>query len=290
MREVNGFFLFELGQVALLTALAPNTDLTSSLGLLVSNQDNFRAFSETKENQQDLPNSVDDAKDLVRFLDEVIARKPYPSMTADERVRLGYRLLMLRDRLSGELGRIYSYVLEEKGGRSVKTLWKTAAATMIDATALPHLSEFVTDNIDEAGRAWVVERLTAVGFHMMRAVELVLRKYKTLITGQGFSWVDKRGTTQYQGFGTLVNDLNAKLEELKKSNQPFGRLGLVIGILRPLSKLYRDPLSHPELNKLDENDAKLAFEQGITAINTIVRDAIDGGSHFANAFVVGEKF
>jgi hypothetical protein len=290
VREVNGFFIFELGQCVMLSLLPTNVDLTPSLGTIASEHNNLRTFAETKENQEDLPNSVDDARALIKLLEEIIARKPYPSISDAERLNIIYRLTTFRDRLGAELARVYSYVLEEKGGRSVRTLWKNAALVLIDATALTHLSDFVIENVDEAGRAWVVERLTAVGFHMMRAVECVLREYKSLVTGQGFSFVDKRGTTQYQGFGTLVGDLEKRLEGLKLNKQNFGRLELVIGILRPLSKLYRDPLSHPELNKLYENDAKLAFEQGIAAINTMVQDAVDGGAHFTKAFVAGGKF
>lgn len=66
MREVNGFFLFELGQIALLAVLPPNTDLTPSLGIIVSSRTNLYNFAEAKENKQDLPNAVDDANDLVR--------------------------------------------------------------------------------------------------------------------------------------------------------------------------------------------------------------------------------
>jgi len=160
----------------------------------------------------------------------------------------------------------------------------------MSSNVVPHLSEFTTENIEEAAKAWVVDRPTAVGFHMMRSVECVLRQYKQLVTGQGFSFVDKRGTTQYQGFGTLVGDLNLKLEDSKKNKSPFGKLELVIGILRPLGRLYRDPLSHPELKKLDEEDAKLAFGQGISAISTMVQDALDRGSHFTNPWQAGLLF
>ena len=284
MREVNGFFLFELGQIALLAAFPPDIDLTPSLAVLVNNRTNLDNFAKAEENKQDLSNSVDDAIDLVKKIDLVIARKPAPSISKQELNDLGYRLLTFRDRLSAELGRVYSYVLEEKGGRSVKTLWRKAL-TLISPNVLPHLSDFTTDNFEEAGKCWVVDRPTAVGFHMMRSVERVLREYKKLVTGQGFSFTDKRGTTQYQGFGTLLNDLNARLEDLKKNKAPFGKLELVIGILRPLSKLYRDPLSHPELKKLEEEDAKLTFEQGMAAISTIVQDALDGGVHFTTGWL-----
>jgi hypothetical protein len=289
MREVNGFFLYELGGVALLVALPPNADLTPSWGILVTNRTNLRNFADAPENKQDLPNSVDDAEDLVKKLDSIIGRKPFPSVTPDEFSQLGYRLVTFRDRLSAELMRIYSFVLEDKDGRSVKTLW-TNPLSLISSNVVPHLSDFTTENIAEAAKAWVVDRPTAVGFHMMRSVERVLREYKQLVTGEGFSWTDRRGTTHYQGFGTLIGDLSGKLDDCKKNKSTFGKLELVIGILRPLSRLYRDPLSHPELKKLEEEDAKLAFGQGISAISTMVQDALDGGMHFKFAWQIGSKF
>ena len=289
MREVNGFFIFELGMMALLVSLPPDADLTPSLAILAQHRRDLDNFANAKENKEDLPACVDTAAALVRQLDVVITRKPSPSMSGTEKSEILYSIMTFRDRMSAGLGRVHSYVLEEKGGRSVKTLW-TKPLTLLPNSVALELSDFTAANIKEAAKAWVVDCLTATGFHMMRSVERVLREYKALITGQGFSWVDKRGTTQYQGFGTLVNDLNVKLDELKKNNQSFGRLELVIGILRPLSKLYRDPLAHPELKELDEEDAKLAFEQGLSAIARMVQDCLDGGTHFTVPHTAGVRF
>jgi hypothetical protein len=289
MREVNGFFLFELGMMSLLVSLPAHADLTPSLAILVQHRKDLDNFAGAPENKEDLPACVDVAVALVKFLDEVIARRPNPIMTDGEKSNMVYLIMTFRDRMAAGLGRVHSYVLEEKGGRSVKTLW-TKPLTLLPISVALELSDFTSANIREAAKAWVVDRVTATGFHMMRSFECVLRGYKVLITGQGFSWVDKRGTTEYQGFGTLVNDLNAKLEELKKNRPSFGRLELVIGILRPLSKLYRDPLSHPELKELDEEDAKLACEQGLSAIARMVQDCLDGGTHFKVRHMTGVKF
>ena len=45
---------------------------------------------------------------------------------------------------------------------------------------------------------------------MMRSVECVLRQYKKLVTGKDVQWTDKKGTIRFDGFGTLVNELNAE--------------------------------------------------------------------------------
>ncbi len=202
---------------------------------------------------------------------------------------MGYLIFTFRDRLYANLGKVYTEVLEDKGGRSVKTLWLNPLK-LIDSRVIPHLSDFVNFNIAEAAKCWVVDRPTATGFHIMRSVESVLRQYKKLVIGKDVQWTDKKGTIRYDGFGTIVNDLNTEYETLKTARAPFGQLELVIGILRPLSKLYRDPLSHPELKELNEEDAKLAFEQGLSAIARMVQDCLDGGTHFKVAHSAGVKF
>jgi hypothetical protein len=262
-REVKGFFLFELGSVVLLTTLPPNMDLRPALGTIANLEKMLREFAEFKENREDLPDATSDADDLVKQLKTLIEKNPFPSLTLQEHEQLRYRVQTFRDRLCANLGKVYSFVLEDKGGRSVKTLF-TKAITLVDARVIPHLSPFVVENIEEAGKCWVADRLTATGFHAMRSVECVLRQYVELVTGRKPESHNKRGDTFPDGFGTIVNHLATALDTLKASKTPFGQLEFVIGMLRPLCKLYRDGLSHPELEKLEEEDAKMAFNQVLT--------------------------
>jgi hypothetical protein len=289
MREVDGFFLFELGQITLLSALPHNVDLRPNNEVITDIRKHLREFAETKANREDLPDAVTIADEIVKVLTAVLEKNPFPSITPAEHVSLVYQVMLFRDRLARNLGKIYSQVLEDKGGRSVKTLW-TNPLTLLPLRIVLELSDFTCANIKEAAKAWVVDRPTATGFHMMRSVECVLRQYKKLVTGKDLQWNDKKGTLRYDGFGTIVNDLAAYLEPLKRNNQPYGQLEFVIGLLRPLSKLYRDPIAHPELKELDEEDAKLAFEQGLSVIGRMVQDALDDGAHFTKAFVSGTKF
>ena len=289
MREVNGFFLFELGQIVLLSVLPRDVDLRPSGEIISDIRKHLREFAETKENREDLPDAVGVADELVKILTTLLEKNPFPSITTAEHTRVMYLVLTFRDRLAANLGKLYSEVLEDKGGRSVKTLWLNPLK-LIDGKVVPHLSDFVTTNIAEAAKCWVVDRPTSTGFHIMRSVECALRQYKKLVTGMDVQWTDKKGTIRYDGFGTIVNDLKTELDTLKKAGTPFGQLEFVIGILRPLSKLYRDPLSHPELKELNVEDAKLAFEQGLSAIARMVQDCLDGGPHFKVPFTTGIKF
>jgi hypothetical protein len=44
--------------------------------------------------------------------------------------------------------------------------------------------------------------------------------------------------------------------------------------------MYRNPLSHPEIVTLEEDDAIEVFHTGIDVIVKMVRDVMAGGSHF----------
>jgi len=273
----------------MLGTLPHDVDLRPQIDIVSGIRKSLRQFAETKENQEDLPDAVGSANALVTALTALIDKNPYPSFTFSEQVQLVYAAVLFSDRLSRNLGKIYSQVLEDKGGRSVKTLW-TNPLKLMDSKVVPHLSDFVVVNIQEAAKCWVVDRPTATGFHMMRSVECVLRAYKKLVTGKNAQWTDNKGALRYDGFGSIIKDLNLELDALKKSHAQYGQLELVIGILQPLSKLYRDPLAHPELKELEQEDAKLAFEQGLSAIGRMVNDSLDGGTHFKIAFAVGAKF
>lgn len=289
VREVNGFFLFELGQVALLTALPTNADLRPSLPVISGILKHLDDFVGQQVNKDDLPDAFDAAQELVKQLRGLIVKNPFPSLDDSEKRTLNYMLLTFRDRFSVNIGKLYTYVLEDKGGRSIKNLW-LKPLSLLDDVVIPHLSDFVKTNIAEAAKCWVVDRPTAVGFHMMRSVECVLRVYKKLVTAKDAQWIDKRGTVHYDGFGALITDLTSELEAVKRARAQFGQLALIIGILQPLSKLYRDPLAHPELKELGEEDAKLAFEQGLTAIARMVRDSLAGGPHLKVPWTQGAQF
>jgi hypothetical protein len=289
MREVNGFFLFELGQLPLLHFLPRDVDLRPSTEFITEIRKHLREFSETTENREDLPDAVGVAIELVTLLTAVLAKNPFPLITTAEYSRVTYLVLTFRDRLHANLGKLYSEILEDKGGRSVKTLWLNPLK-LVDAKVIPHLSDFVVFNIKEAAKCWVVDRPTATGFHMMRSVESVLRQYKKLVTSKEFERITKKGRKYYEGFGSLIDELDAALKDLKDAKASFGQLEFAIGILRPLSKLYRDPLAHPVLKELNEEEAKMAFEQGLSAIARMIQDAVDGGGHFKIPWQNGMKF
>ena len=91
-------------------------------------------------------------------------------------------------------------------------------------------------------------------------------------------------------FGAIAQELQDKADSRQKKHEAVGDLGLIAAILKPLCKLYRDPVSHSELRDLDEDEAMTAFNQGLDVIAKMVLDAKKGGTHFDNEWAAGNLF
>ena len=83
--------------------------------------------------------------------------------------------------------------------------------------------------IDEAGRCLAYERATASGFHILRAVELSIKRYLTLIPGFTMPPLNR------QNWGEFI--------KLLKDN---GASKKVTDALQNIKENYRNPLMHPE--------------------------------------------
>jgi hypothetical protein len=163
------------------------------------------------------------------------------------------------------------FYLTPKHAYSTEILLSRAEDTL-SAVVRTNLTEFDIENIREAGRCLVFDRFTGAGFHVLRAAESVARRYYVLVTGR-----DATNKT----LGKIAAELADYFKKKTERQTPTGLLGLVTGPLDQLCKLYRNPISHPELISLDEDQAIEAFEHGISAVSTIVRDTLAGGAHFS---------
>ena len=101
-------------------------------------------------------------------------------------------------------------------------------------------------DIREAGRCIAFELATAAGFHLMRATELVLRRYFEVVTPIGTGRPERNN----------LGDYLAKLEELQAGN-PKTR-----ATLKQIKDLHRNELMHPEVSlSLEEALALLGIVQ-----------------------------
>lgn len=285
MRTVNGFFIFNLGQVAQV-ALLPLGNINPYVPILGNWIYVLQQFVSDKYNQADLPDSVTCAQSLI---DQLMSLVKHQMHTQQSRDMVGQTLTQFRTLLSSELGKVHTVVLEEKRAYSVTALWRNPLK-VIAPDMLLLLSEFVKSNIEEAAKCLVLDRFTAVGFHAMRSVERVARKYYELITGESPPYTNKKGKAYFKMLGGITQELLDKYDSLQQKKTTSGNLGIIAPTLKGLCKIYRDPLSHPEIQKLDEESAITTFNQAIEAVSLMVLDAKTGGTHFIKAWVPEDPF
>ncbi len=74
------------------------------------------------------------------------------------------------------------FYVSPKRAYATDKLLQSAEASLSEEDSSSYLSGLALENIQEAGRCLVFDRYTAVGFHILRAVEDVARRYYELIT------------------------------------------------------------------------------------------------------------
>lgn len=273
MREVNGFFLFELGYIWQLAQIIPGPVQNYHVQLIGNCYHILNSFINNNYNKKDLPDSVATAKMIVEIIDEQvkhIASEKEPVFTASQQGQIYHYIMQLRALLSSELGKLTTILLEEKRGYSVSALWKQHNS-LLPKGIITHLSKFVKSNLIEAGKCLIMNCHTAVGFHSMRSVEHVSRKYYHLIKGK--PPIKPNGTAM--GLGSIAQEFI----DLKKSSDDLGIIG---SIIKGLCNKKRDPLAHPEIIALKEEEAIDTFIDTIQIISKVVEDAKRKGAHFTN--------
>jgi hypothetical protein len=275
MREVagNGAVIFELGTIWQLTRL-PIGELGDSIIAIAHCIDVLKGFASVDVNQKDLPHSVGQAILIAGKLEQLIQGET-PTITSGGRDIFIYDIMQLRTLLFSELGKLTIIILEDIRGYSANALWKNPSCLVADNVA-PYLSVFVHQNIRDAAKCLVLNCATAAGFHAMRSVEQVTRIYYELVTGNSHKYTDSSGKEREKGLGTLAQELVDKytsLERNKPNRLPSGNLGIIGPMIKGLCKLYRDPLSHPDIITLDDSQAITSFVQSIEVISLVVLDS-----------------
>lgn len=165
---------------------------------------------------------------------------------------LGYRagslkasLEELEAVLKAESDSIASYVVSQKGAYSTTDLVEQAE-TMIPEKTRKILPASVVKDVREAGRCLAFDLPTASGFHILRAVELVMLEL--------WGHVKAAGDRKPPNWGAYI-------DKFEQTNVPRK----VTTMLRDLKDLYRNPTAHPE-ETLDEEEATTLLALGVSAI------------------------
>ena len=154
-------------------------------------------------------------------------------------------LLNLEAILKAECDSLASYIVSQKGVYSTPDLVENAE-NMIPEKTRALLPAGVNKDVQEAGRCLAFDLPTASGFHILRAVELVMRKLWDHVKVS----TDKKPT-----------NWGAYIERFEKADVPKK----VTAMLRDIKDLYRNPTAHPEAS-LEEEEATTLLALGVSAI------------------------
>jgi hypothetical protein len=180
------------------------------------------------------------------------------SDTDTEEPTLGYDVFAIRTAaqkfetiLSAELSNSDTYWISPKGTHKTSVLMQ-AAHLELPSSVLKDIPEVTTD-FNEAGRCLLFDNSTAVGFHLIRATEAVIRRYYESVVGTV-------PAKKFRNWGAYIKNLRMR-----------GANAKVTGYLDHIKEHYRNPVLHPEVT-LTPEDAQVLFGVCVSAIVMMVSD------------------
>jgi hypothetical protein len=154
------------------------------------------------------------------------------------------------------------FAVMPKGSYDRKKLVDRAEA-ILGETTLSIIPKEIANEVNLAGRCLAFDLWTAAGFHAMRAVEAMARRYYEVVTGN--PPIDR------VPLGGVIAELEKRLEREEGTKVSESRLGLIIAGLRRLVKMYRIPIIHPQMSLTPES-AQEVFEMAASVIPMICKD------------------
>jgi hypothetical protein len=134
---------------------------------------------------------------------------------------------------AAELATLDSYYVSRKGIYSTKALIEHADEAIPDSLRARLLPQAIQD-FREAGKCLAFDVFTAVGYHVLRAVDAVLRQYFTKFIGRA---PDK----QERNLGGALH----VLKDCTKDPPPNPK---TLSMIEQVKDLHRNPVIHPEIN------------------------------------------
>lgn len=147
--------------------------------------------------------------------------------------------------ISAELSNSDTYWVSPKGTHKTSVLLQYAHLELPDSVTkeMPELK----GDFDEAGRCLLFDNSTAVAFHLMRAIEIVIRKYYKQVTGA-------EPKAKFRNWGAYIKKLRESNAEKRITDH-----------LDHVRENYRNPILHPEVNVTPE-EAQVLFGVSVSTI------------------------
>jgi hypothetical protein len=265
VQAVNGYFLWGLGGA--IEGLAERAEITATWGTvmpaLYNAQNYLRMFKEADVLM--LPLSKEVAADLEAEISRLIEQHPdLKELLGNVGYAITNQVAHLRSVLSAELSNLPIFALAPQRAYDMKIiLWNAHHA--LAETAIQALPAGAQLDLRMAGQCLAFEVATAAGFHVLRALESVARRYSTLVTGHD------PGVNST--LGALLNGLRTEYEARRAAGTlGNSQLGLVINMLDRIRSIYRNPIMHPQMF-LNADQAVTVFNAAIDAISAMADDA-----------------
>lgn len=178
--------------------------------------------------------------------------------------------------LFAELPQADIYYISQKRAYKM-SMFLAKAENVLPKSALEFLSPRTITDIREAGRCIAFDQHTAAGFHAVRAVEAVARRYYEQVMNT-LATVDGTSAGKPMRLYKLVEALQKKCGTLPAPLEH--PLCLISGDLDRIRAVYRNPIMHPEMILTDDQAVRV-FNITTDVIAAMIADVQAGGTHFA---------
>jgi hypothetical protein len=170
-------------------------------------------------------------------------------LTWVEAYRISHGVSDFETVIAAELATFDTYIVSKKGIYATADLIERAEMA-IDDIARSSIPDDAQNDFKQAGKCLAFELPTAAGFHTMRSVEAVIRKYWTLVK-------KPESGTRPPEMAQCINELRSEGEDAK-----------LMDILDHIRDLHRNTIMHPEAF-LKITDALRLFDIAKSAISAM---------------------
>lgn len=259
MQKVNAMPIYWLASAIgqLQAQLTPPVKVGALTSLLITARGNLEFFIGSYA--QALPLSKDAASEIIVRIDQIIVperlKQPDAIIPQQEIDFLSVSIYNFQAVLGTELPRINVFYITPKRAYDMTMLINQGESVLSpDIINLLGPKEDVIKDIREATKSMAFDISTAVGFHVYRAVETIVKEYFPILEIQPEDWQSNKN------LGNYIKLLEDKGVDVK-----------VTTMLRHLKDHYRNPISHPE-EFWGSDKAESAFMLAVSVITVMVQD------------------
>jgi hypothetical protein len=226
---------------------APDVPVSQVWGAIYNAETDIKSLLEDQQVGVTFRRAAANGWQLYRTLAEITSREWDKQYTQFDRAQVLQQLGAYETVLTSEFSVADAYFVVPKPGLDSPSL--ISRGEVLFPEALPRKVPAAIADLREAGRCIAYELCTAAGFHLMRAVETVLRRYWEVITGNA-------PKPKQRNIGTYLRG--------------FKKLGCgddkVIGALTQLKDLHRNVIIH--------TDEALSLDKAISLLG-MARSVVD---------------